>query len=75
MSLQQAINEICDQMQDGSWSEAQVSQCAVLPVLYELGWPKFKPNIVFPQYPLSEKSQNYVDYAFQSSFHLLRQGW
>ena len=63
MSLQQAINEICDQIKHETLSEAQVSQCAVLPVLYELGWPKFKPNIVTPQYSLGEKSQNYVDYA------------
>ena len=51
MSLQQAINGICEKI-DKDWNEAQVSQGVVLRVLDALGWPIFNPSIVFPEYPI-----------------------
>ena len=59
MSLQQAINGICEKI-DKDWNEAQVSQGAVLRMLDALGWPIFNPSIVFPQYPIGGDK---VDFA------------
>ena len=51
MSLEQTIHEICDQMQNEDWSEADIEDYAVRPLLLALGWPDQR-EIIRRQYPL-----------------------
>ena len=59
MSLKQAINKICQNIKQAEWSEADVEDYAVRPVLLALGWPD-QLGIIRRQYLLN---QSQVDFA------------
>ena len=66
MSLKQTIEDICGQIHNKTWNEAQVKQSVVQPMLRELGWPvDNNPTIVYPEYEIKppNKQTQFVDFA------------
>lgn len=61
MALSDHLERVQERLRKGDFhSEMAVSQGVLLPVLNELGWPVFDPNVVYPEFPLEGRR---VDYA------------
>lgn len=61
MALSDHLDRVQERLRRGDFhSEMAVSQGVLLPVLNELGWPVFDPNVVYPEFPLEGRR---VDYA------------
>ena len=61
MTLKEHIDDIRNQLKQGALSnEAAVSFGIVQRLFEALGWPKFKPQIIIPEYAMGEQR---VDFA------------
>ena len=61
MTLQEHIDEIRNDLRDGAFiNEASVRENIVLRVLHELGWPRYNPQVIIPEYSVGGGQ---VDYA------------
>ena len=61
MTLQEHIDEIRNGLNNRLFTnEASVRENIVLRVLHELGWPRYNPQVIIPEYSVEERR---VDYA------------
>jgi predicted type IV restriction endonuclease len=61
MTLKEHIDDIRNQLKQGAFpNEAAVSFSIVLRLLEALGWPRFTPNVIIPEYGVEGQR---VDFA------------
>ena len=61
MTLKEHIEDISNQLKQGVFeNEAEVSQNIIIRVLEVLGWPRYTPKVIIPEYGVAEQR---VDFA------------
>jgi predicted type IV restriction endonuclease len=61
MTLKEHIDDISNQLKQGAFAnEAEVSQYIIIRVLEVLGWPRYTPKVIIPEYGVEGQR---VDFA------------